>query len=82
MHKDISTEQKTWQVDNFGNVFRLNFNESGEGLCQRRRGRSFHADGPKREKAECLASLKRAGTAEHTLGTVVLFCFSEEGAEL
>ena len=41
------------------NVFRLDLNESREGFYQRGRGRSFHADGPKTEKAreppvECL----------------------------
>ena len=53
MDKDISTEQKTWQVYSFGkrNVFRLDLNESREGFCWRGRGRSFHADGPKTEKA-------------------------------
>ena len=50
--KDIITEQKTWQVYNFGkrNVFRLDWNESREGFCLRGRGRSFHVDGPKTEK--------------------------------
>ena len=45
-------EQKTWQVYNFGkrNVFRLDLSESREGFCRRGRGRSFHVDGPKREK--------------------------------
>ena len=52
MDKD-STEQKTWQVYSFGkiNVFRLHLNESRDGFCQRGRGRSFHVDGPKTEKA-------------------------------
>ena len=52
MNKDISTEQKTWQVYNFGkrNVFRLNLNESREGFCRRGRGRSFPVDGPKTEE--------------------------------
>ena len=31
--------------------FRLDLNESREGFCRRRRGRSFHDDGPKTEKA-------------------------------
>ena len=46
-------ERKTWQVYNFGkrNVFRLDFNESREGFCQKGRGRSFHVDGLKTEKA-------------------------------
>ena len=46
-------EQKTWQVYNFRkrNVFRLDLNESREGFCRRGRGRSFHVDGPKTEKA-------------------------------
>ena len=53
MDKDISTEQKTWLVYNFGkrNVFRLDLNESREGFCRRKRGSSFHVDGPKTEKA-------------------------------
>ena len=53
MDKDISTEQKTWQVYNLGkrNVFRLDLNESREGFCRRGRGRAFHVDGPKTEKA-------------------------------
>ena len=53
MDEDVSTEQKTWQVYNLGkrNVFRLDLNESREGLCRRGRGRSFHVDGPKTEKA-------------------------------
>ena len=53
MDKDISTEQKTWQVYNFGkrNVFRLDLNESREGFWRRGRGSSFHVDGPKTEKA-------------------------------
>ena len=46
-------EQKTWQVHNFGkrNVFRSDLNEAREGFCRRGRGRSFHVDGPKTEKA-------------------------------
>ena len=54
MDKDVSTEQKTRQVYNFGkrNVFRLDLNESREGFCQRGRGRSFHVDGPSTEKAQ------------------------------
>ena len=37
MDEDISTEQKTWQVYNFGkrNVFRLDLNESRQGFCRR-----------------------------------------------
>ena len=52
MDKD-STEQKTWQVCSFGkiNVFGLDLNESREGFCRKGRGRSFHVDGPKPEKA-------------------------------
>ena len=41
-------------VYNFGDFFfffRLDLNESREGFCQRRRGRLFHDDGPKTEKA-------------------------------
>ena len=34
------------------NGFRLDLNESREGFCRRGRGRSFHVDGPKTEKAE------------------------------
>ena len=35
MDEDIRTEQKAWQVYNFGkrNVFRLALNESREGFC-------------------------------------------------
>ena len=53
MDKDRSTEQKTWQVYNFWkrNVFRLDLNESRKGFCCRGRGRSFHVDGPRTEKA-------------------------------
>ena len=32
-------------------VFRIDLNESREGFCRRGRGRSFHVDGPKTEKA-------------------------------
>ena len=37
MDKDISMEQKTWQVYNSGkrNVFRLELNEAREGFCRR-----------------------------------------------
>ena len=53
MDEDISTEQKTWQVYSFGETkFRLDLNESREGFCRRGRGRSFHVDGPKTEKAQ------------------------------
>ena len=53
MDEDISTEQKTWQVYNFGkrNVFRLDLDECREGFCWRGRGRSFHVDGLKTGKA-------------------------------
>ena len=53
MDKDISTEQKTQQVYNFGKrkIFRLDLNESREGFCWTGRGRSFHVDGLKTEKA-------------------------------
>ena len=53
MDEDISTEQKTQQVYNFGkrNVFRLDLNESRAGFCRRGSGRSFHVDGPKTEMA-------------------------------
>ena len=42
MDEDISTEQKTWQVYNFGkgNVLTLDLNESREGFC--RKGREGH----------------------------------------
>ena len=52
MDKDISTEQKTWQVYNLGkrNVFRLDLKPM-ESFCRRGRGRSFHVEGPKTEKA-------------------------------
>ena len=33
------------------NVFKLDLNESREGFCRRGRGRSFHVDGSKTEKA-------------------------------
>ena len=33
------------------NGFRLHLNESREGFCRRGRGRSFHTDGLKTEKA-------------------------------
>ena len=33
------------------NVLRFDLNESREGFCRRGRGRSFHVDGPKTEKA-------------------------------
>ena len=53
MDENSSTEQKTGQAYNFGkrNVFRLDLNESRESFCRRGKGRSFHLDGPKREKA-------------------------------
>ena len=53
MDQNSNTEQKTWQVYSLGkiNVFRLGMNESREGFCRRGRGRSFHVDGPKTEKA-------------------------------
>ena len=54
MDEDSGTEQKTWQVYIFWGkkVFRLHLNESREGLCMRGRGRSFHVDGLKTEKAQ------------------------------
>ena len=54
MDEDSSMEQKMWQVYSLGkiNVFRLHLNESREGLCQRARGRSFHVDELKTEKAQ------------------------------
>ena len=54
MDEDCNTEQKTWQVNSFGkrNVFRLHLNVSREGFRPRGRGRSFHVDGPKTEKAQ------------------------------
>ena len=54
MDEDSSTEQKTWQAYCFGKkkCFRQLLNESREGFCQRGRGRSFHVDGPKTEKAK------------------------------
>ena len=53
MDEDCSTEQKTRRVYSFGkrNVFMLHLNESREGFCRRGRGRSFHVDGLKTEKA-------------------------------
>ena len=54
MDEDCNMEQKTWQVNSFGtrNVFRLHLNVSREGFRRRGRGRSFHVDGPKTEKAQ------------------------------
>ena len=37
--------------DFFNLFFRLDLNESREGVCQRGKGRSFHVDGLKTEKA-------------------------------
>ena len=53
MDENSSTEQKTWQVYSLReiNIFRLLLKESREGFCRRGRGRSFHVDGPKTEKA-------------------------------
>ena len=55
MDGDSSTDQKTWQVQvySFGKkeCFRLYLNESRQNYCRRGRGRSFHVDGPKTEKA-------------------------------
>ena len=47
-------EQKTWEVYSFGkaNSFRLDFNESREGFCQRGRGRSLYVDRPKTKKVQ------------------------------
>ena len=63
MDKDISTEQKTWQVYNFRNrnVFRLDLNESREGFHWRGRVRSSHVDGLKTQKG--------AGTNNKESGT-------------
>ena len=73
MDEDGSTEQKTWQVYCFGKgyVFRLHLNESREGFCQRRRGRSFHVDGLKTEKA-------REPTAESLVQGIWRLRVSEE----
>ena len=54
-----------------GNVFRLHLNESREGFCQRGRGRSFHVDGPKMEKA-------REPTAESLVQGIWRLRVSEE----
>ena len=53
MDKD-ARNRKIWKVYNFGkiNVFRLDLNVSRESFCWRGRGRSFHVDGPKTEKAQ------------------------------
>ena len=53
MDKDISTEQKVWQVYDFGkrNVFRFDLTECREGFCRRGVGKVIHVDGPKTEKA-------------------------------
>ena len=52
--EDSSMEQKTLQAYGFGkrNVSRLHLNKSKEGFCRRGRGRSFHVDGPKTQKAQ------------------------------
>ena len=53
MKRAARNGKTTWQVYSFGkrNVYRLHVNESREGSCRRGRGRSFHVDGPKTEKA-------------------------------
>ena len=54
MDEDSSMEQKTWQVNSFGNrnVFKLHSKESREGFFLRGQGRSFHVDGLKTEKVQ------------------------------
>ena len=54
MDENISKEQKTWQIYNFGkrNVFRLHLNESRHGVGRRGRGRPLHVDGPKKGTKE------------------------------
>ena len=44
------------------NVLRLDFKESREGFCRRGRGRSFHVDGPKTEKAVEPTVKSKSGT--------------------
>ena len=53
MDEDNSLEQKTWQVYSLGkrNILRFDLNESRDGFCGRGRGRSFHVEGLKTEKA-------------------------------
>ena len=50
--EDSSMERKTWQVYSFGKrkVLRFDLNEPREGSCQRGRGRSFHAEGPRQKR--------------------------------
>ena len=50
-------------------VFRFDWNESREGFCRRGRGRSFHVDGPKTEKA---SSASRPRPAPPNARTAVL----------
>ena len=52
-NEDNSTEQKTWRVYSFEkrNVLRFDLKGSREGFCQTGRGRSFHVEEPKTEKA-------------------------------
>ena len=54
MDEDSSMEQKTWLVYSFGkrNVLRFDLKESREGFCGIGRGRSFHVEEPKMEKAQ------------------------------
>ena len=49
---DSSSERKTWQIYCFGNrnLLRFDLKESRDSLCRRRRGRSFHVEGPETEK--------------------------------
>ena len=54
MDEDSSMEQKTWLVYSLGkrNVLRFDLKESREGFCGIGRGRSFHVEEPKMEKAQ------------------------------
>ena len=74
MDEESSTERKPWQVYSFAkiNLFRLRVNESREGFCRRGRGRSFHVDGPKTEKARepTVGSLVRGIKDQSDLGGI------------
>ena len=79
-------------INCFGNVIRLGLNESKAVFCGRRRGRSFHVEGPKTEKAReptveslapgiwRLSSFK--SRAENTGGCVELKTVAEYKPEL
>ena len=50
--KTSACNRKHGRSNILGNVYRLDLSESKEGFCQRGRGRSFHVDGLKTEKAQ------------------------------